>query len=130
MATVKITYAAPVIADAQEVAPICPVFEPDNGYAKSDAYKGTVYEAAQGFGTWAGYQNYLDQISSHPGIFAMYRAAVRGVEADGTVKHEIEFEENDPMVLAYYNELAIELANEGFTTTVTEAAAPEAPKGN
>lgn len=109
MAKIKITYTAPVPADAANVSPICPVFEPENGYSKSEAFAGTVYAYAEGNGTWEGYPAYLDKISSHPGIIAMYKAATKG---------DVEFEVTDPMELQYYKELAAELAAEGFATEI------------
>lgn len=116
MAKIKITYTAPVADPAGHVAPICPVFEPDNGYSASEPFAGTVYAYAEGNGTWEGYPAYLDKISSHPGIIAMYKAATKG---------DVEFEVADPMELQYYKELAEELAPEGFVTEITDGETVE-----
>lgn len=111
MAKIKIEYTEVVAPEDQKVLPICALFEPNGSYIDSPPYDGTVYDTnVEGYGQWEGLTKYLETVSSHPGIMIMFKQAVK----DG----EVEFEETDPQIVAYYNELGTVLAQQGFKITV------------
>jgi hypothetical protein len=119
MATITITYTAPVAPVDGVVAPISATYFPTNSYVDSEPYAGTIWDTnVEGFGTWEGLVNYLSKVTAHPGYAIMFKAAMRDGSATVT--------ETDEKVIEYYKELGVSLADQGFTVEVGDGESEEA----
>lgn len=119
--TVTIVYTGPKAADAVDLTlPICPIYTTTNSYVDSTAYAGTVYDTnVQGFGSIEAVEPYASTGFPFPVPLAQFKMAVIGTaQSDGSKKYE--FEVDDYKEAIYYTEVGAQLADQGFTVTVTE----------
>ena len=123
MATITIKLHAPKCVDTRKVACICPHLEFDNSYIDTEAYAGTVYDTnIPGFGTWEGLVEYVANVTHSPNILIMFHKVVKEATLNdcGCLVNEegVTFEESNPYVAEYINEVGTALAEYGFTVEV------------
>jgi len=107
MATITITYTAPVDASVAPAAQICATFVPTNAAADAQAFDGTYYDTnVGGFGDAMSLEAFFNAQVAHPGLIAALRAAMRA--------GSYAWEATDADV-QYVGEIAPALASQGFT---------------
>lgn len=121
MATITITY-APVDPEHEfDVANVCATFEPNNSYVDLTnedgekvlgVYATNVFDDRKVMDTM---DVYLNKIVNHPGIIAMINKAIR------EDAHTFTFEEADPYLVAYYQQLGEGMKEHGITIEVATA---------
>lgn len=119
MATIKITY-APVEPEHEfDVANVFATFEPTNAYVDLTdedgnkvlgCYATNVHDDRKVMDSM---DVYVNKIVNHPGVLAMVNKAIR------EDPHEVSFEEKDPYLVAYYEQIGAGLENHGITIEVT-----------
>ena len=126
--TVKIVYsgvAAP--EDIRFASPISPLYCPTNSYIHTDAYEGTVYDTdVKGMGSIAPVEPYASTAFPFPVSMAQFKLATVGTDVIGedgvaTGAKEVTFEVDNYAEAFWYMQAGEELADQGFTVTVTAA---------
>lgn len=118
--TVKITYKGPANPDTVMLAsPICQTFMPTNSYGDTKAYEGTVYDThVKGFGFINVMEPYASTAFPYPVPLAQFKLATVGTD-DKKGGHTVTFDVETYMEAFWYTEAGKELADQGFTVTVT-----------
>lgn len=112
--TVNIAYAGPAVETIPFVTPICRLFVPQNSYADTAAYAGTVYDTnVDGFGTINLMEPYATTSFPFPVPLAQFKIAAVG----GT---PVEFTVDTYQEAFWYMTAGEQLKEQGFTVTVTE----------
>lgn len=115
--TITIAYTGPVRDTLPVVNPICRIFAPQNSYADTAAYAGTVYDTnVDGFGVIDLMEPYATTSFPFPVPLAQFKVAM--LSDNGSVTFEVD----SYMEAFYYTEAGKALAAQGFT--VTAAAYP------
>lgn len=113
--SVTIVYNGPKVDTLPVVNPICRIFTPQNCYADTAAYAGTVYDTnVDGFGTIDLMEPYATTSFPFPVPLAQFKCALI---ADNNTA---EFTIDTYMEAFYFTEAGKALADQGFTVTVTE----------
>lgn len=115
--TVKITYKG-IEKDASKiVAPICRLFVPNNCYADTPAYEGTVYDTnVDGFGHVEMVEPYASVSVPFPVPLAQFKLAVVGEN------NEVTFDVEDYKEAFYYMQVGEQLESQGFEVEVSPKA--------
>lgn len=109
---VTITYSGPATESITVVNPICRIFTPQNCYADTAAYAGTVYDTnVDGFGTIDLMEPYATTSFPYPVPLAQFKVAV----LDDS--HTVTFAVETYMEAFYYMEAGKALAAQGFTVS-------------
>lgn len=112
MATVTITYVAPVAPVARVGENIFPEYVLTGGYANNEKIiEENIYDnAPSGLGIDFDLDAWMSANTMHPGVLLAFKKAM----ADG----EYEFTVADDIEAAYYEEVGTALADNGFTVAV------------
>jgi hypothetical protein len=107
MATITITYVAPVATDEALKSQICATFVPTNAAADDTDFAGTWYDTnVYGIGDAMGLDQFMAMQVAHPGLIAALRVAMRAGTYDWTTTDE---------EVQYMEEFAPALEEQGFT---------------
>jgi hypothetical protein len=116
MANITIKYTA-ITAPTQVVSDIFRHFDPKNAAADNPAFEGTYYDTnVDGRGVLETPEEFFKNSIAHPGVIL---ALKRAQEAES---HQYVVVTEDADTIAYYEEIASALADQGFTITVGTAS--------